>query len=114
MGALHVPVLLASADLPVFKRSKTSALPDVLNGGLHQHAIILLPPRSRLREDLGVHFERQRHRYLAGSRLAAIFALPMNDDLEKAIRYSFKAVESGRLDYDESVLVLPRTLQELP
>ena len=39
MGSLHVPVLLASADLPVFKWSKASALADVLSAGLHQHAI---------------------------------------------------------------------------
>ena len=111
---MHVPVLLASADLPVFKWSKALAPQDVrINAGLHQHGVILLPPRSRLREDLGAHFERQQHRYVAGSRLASIFAKPMDNDLERAIRYAFKAVESGRLDYDESFLVLPRTLLEV-
>jgi hypothetical protein len=111
---LNVPVLLASADLPIFKRAKALPPQDVqINEGLHQHGIVLLPPRSRLRDDLGAHFDRQQHRYLAGSRLASIFAEPMNDDLEKAARYALKAVESGRLDYDESFLVLPRTLLEV-
>jgi hypothetical protein len=46
--------------------------------------------------------------------LASIFAEPMTDNLEKAIRYAFKAVESGRLEYDDSFVVLPRTLSEVP
>ena len=50
---------------------------------------------------------------LAGTRLASIFAEPMTDNLEKAIRYAFKAVESGRLDYDDSFVVLPRALSEV-
>jgi hypothetical protein len=84
-----------------------------INEGLHHHGVILLPPRSRLREGLVAHFEQQQQRYLAGSRLASIFAEPMTDNLEKAIRYAFKAVESGRLDYDDSFVVLPRALSEV-
>ena len=110
-GSLNVPVLLACADLPVFKRTKACASQDVkINEGLHHHGVVLLPPRSRLREGLVAHFEQQRQRYLAGSQLASIFAEPMTDNLEKAIRYAFKAVESGRLDYDDSFVVLPRAL----
>jgi hypothetical protein len=114
-GSLNVPaVLLACADLPVFKRTKACASQDVrINEGLHHHGVILLPPRSRLREGLVAHLEQQQQRYLAGTRLASIFAEPMTDNLEKAIRYAFKTVESGRLDYDDSFVVLPRALSEV-
>jgi hypothetical protein len=112
---MHDPVLLACADLPVFKRTEACALQDVrINEGLHHHGVILLPPRSRLREGLVAHFEQQQQRYLAGSRLASIFAEPMTDNLEKAIRYAFKTVESGRLDYDDSFVCCREPLARCP
>jgi hypothetical protein len=114
LGSLNVPLLFSCADLPVFKRTKACASQDVrINEGLHHHGVILLPPRSRLREGLVAHLEQQQQRYLAGSRLASIFAEPMTDNFEKAIRYAFKTVESGRLDYDDSFVVLPRALSEV-
>jgi hypothetical protein len=113
-GSLNGPGLWACADLPVFKRTKACASQDVrINAGLHHHGVILLPPRSRLRKGLIAHFEQQQQRYLAGTRLASVFAAPMTDNLEKAIRYAFKAVESGSLDYDDSFVVLPRALSEV-
>jgi hypothetical protein len=113
-GSLNVPVLMACADLAVFKRTKVCASQDVrINEGLHHHGVFLLPPRSRLREGLVAHFEQQQQRYLAGSRLASVFAEPMTENLDKAIRYAFKAVGSGRLDYDDSFVVLPRAVREV-
>ena len=43
------PIWLCAPDLPVYKREKKQSLRDLLvNDGLHYHAILLLPPLSRL------------------------------------------------------------------
>jgi hypothetical protein len=114
MGALNVPILLSSADLPVFKHNKKSLAEVTINGGLHCHALILVPPNNRLRGDLETHFLQEQERYLRGSRLSSIHTVSINDGgLERAVGYALKGIGSGRLGYDDSFLVLPRALAEL-
>jgi hypothetical protein len=38
----------------------------------------------------------------------------MDGDYHRIARYVFKSVLSGRLDYDDAVILLPRALSELP
>jgi hypothetical protein len=113
LGSLNVPMLFSCADLPVPKHKKRTLAEVAVNGGLHHHGIVLLPPTSRLRTDLAAHFARDQERYLAGSRLSSIFAEPIEDNLEKIVGYAFKGLVSGRLPYDDAFLVLPRSLSEL-
>ena len=114
VGSLHLPILLSCADLPVFKHNKKTLAEVTINEGLHHHGIILLPPNSRLKTDLSTHFASEQKRYLAYSHLVSIFAEPMDENLEKAVGYAFKGMASGRLGYDESFIVFPRALSELP
>jgi len=113
LGSLNVPLLFSCADLPVHKHKKRTIAEVSVNGGLHHHGIILLPPTSRLRTDLASHFASDQERYLAGSRLSSIFVEPIEDNLEKTVGYAFKGLVSGRLPYDESFVVFPRALTEL-
>ena len=47
-------------DLRVYKRDRASAPMVLCNGGLHFPALVLLPPRSRLKGTLVEHFEDWR------------------------------------------------------
>ena len=109
----RVPVLVACADRPVPKHSKKAISEVSINDGVHQHGIILVPARSRLREDLSLHLVLKQAYYLAGTNLSSIYAEAVNDNVEKAVRYALKAFEEGRIDYDNSVLWLPRARSEI-
>jgi hypothetical protein len=62
----ELPVLIGAVDLPVYKRDKASGPMVLCNGGLHLHALMLMPPTSRLKESLADHFRDKRNLY-AGS-----------------------------------------------
>jgi hypothetical protein len=48
----ELPVLIGAMDLPVHKRDKASGPMVLCNGGLHVHALMLMPPTSRLKGSL--------------------------------------------------------------
>ncbi len=112
----RLPVLIGSLDLPVFKhrRDASTGEPGV-NGGLHAHAILLVPPRSRLRCSVADHFRDNDllYRPVGRSRIARIHVRPIDHDPVRVTGYVFKAVANRRLDYDDAVFVLPRALSEL-
>jgi hypothetical protein len=47
-----LPVLVGVADLPVYKRNRASTPIVSCNDGLHFHALVLMPPTSRLKGSL--------------------------------------------------------------
>jgi hypothetical protein len=51
----ELPVLIAVMDLPVHKHNESSGPMVLCNGGLHLHALVLIPPASRLRVSLANH-----------------------------------------------------------
>ena len=114
LGSLNVPFLLGCADLPIPKHQKKTKAEVSINDGLHHHGILLLPPNSRLRTDLKAHFDQEQKLYRRDSLLSSIFTEPIDEDIERVVGYAFKGVVSGRLDYDEAVVVLPRSVTELP
>ena len=59
-SADELPVLVAAVDLPVYKRDRTSGPMVLCNGGLHVHALMMMPPTSRLKESLADHFRRTK------------------------------------------------------
>lgn len=110
----ELPVLVGAADLPVYKRDRSSAPKVFCNGGIHFHALVLIPSASRLKESLPDHFDRNSGLY-AGSRnsIRRIDVRPVIEDHGRVVDYVLKTTLNGRLSYDEAVLVLPRARGEL-
>jgi hypothetical protein len=109
----RLPIWWCSHDLPVHKRGKSSLRDASINGGRHMHAIALQPPWSRLREDLNVHFEEERHRYLRpGCALERIDVEAITHAAGYVAKYARKSVDRGRVA-EATDLILPRALSEL-
>jgi hypothetical protein len=110
----ELPVLIGVLDLPVHKHNKLSGRMVLCNGGLHVHALMLMPPASRLKESLADHFRDKRELYAgSGSSVQRIDVRPVVDNHERVVDYVLKTILNGRLSYDEAVLVLPKTRGEL-
>lgn len=114
-SADRLPVFVGFADLPVAKRERKQLREVTLNDGLHYHGILLMPGRSRLRTGLAFHFMKYHRQYLRDrSRLDRLHVRPIDTDPGYVVRYTLKALENGRLPYDDCVLVLPKSVTELP
>jgi hypothetical protein len=110
----ELPVLIGAMDLPVYKRDKSSGPMVLCNGGLHVHVLMLIPPTSRLKGSLSDHFREKRELYAgSGSSIQRIDVGPVVSDHGRVVDYVLKTVLNGRLSYDEAVLVLPRSRDEL-
>ncbi|UPT96487.1 hypothetical protein J4G48_0047105 [Bradyrhizobium barranii subsp. apii] len=108
-----LPVLIGVADLPVAKREKANS-PSSCNGGLHFHAILVLPASSRLRGSVVDHFASNADRYAGSNRFVAnVHVVPVTHDIHRATDYVFKSVIRRRISYEDAVLVLPRSRSEL-
>jgi hypothetical protein len=59
-----LPILIGVMDLPVRKHNKSSGPLVLSNAGLHVHAVVLIPPASRLGESLADHFREKRGLYV--------------------------------------------------
>jgi hypothetical protein len=110
----ELPALVGAMDLPVHKHAKSSGPIVLCNGGVHVHALMLVPPTSRLKEFLADHFREKQEEYVGSGRSALrIDVRPVTEDHRRVVDYVFKTVLNGRLLYDEAVLVLPRSRTEL-
>ena len=110
----ELPVLIAVLDLPVHKHNKLSGPMVLCNGGLHVHALMLMPPTSRLKESLADHLRDKHNLYAgSGSSIQRIDVRRVVENHEQVVDYVLKTVLNGRLSYDEAVLVLPRSRDEL-
>jgi hypothetical protein len=108
-----LPVLIGVADLPVAKREKTKS-PSSCNGGLHFHAILVLPPSCRLKGSVVDHFASNADRYAGPNRFVAnVHVVPVTHDIHRVTDYVFKSVIRRRISYEDAVLILPRTRSEL-
>jgi hypothetical protein len=109
------PVLIGMADIPVAKWKKKSSVLDVkINDGLHFHAILLIPPRSRLRVSVEDHFDEHSASYLGDRRtIDRIDVKPITTaDSYNVTDYVFKSIKRG-LSYDEHSLILPKASSEM-
>ena len=110
----ELPLLIGVMDLPVYKRDRASGPMVLCNGGLHVHALMLMPPASRLKESLADHFRDKPDLYAGSGRsIQRIDVRPVVSDHGRVVDYVLKTVLNGRLSYDEAVLVLPRSRGEL-
>jgi hypothetical protein len=111
----ELPVLVATVDLPVYKRDRSSSPVVLCNGGLHFHAVLLVPPGTRLDRPVDEHILAYRDMYLGKRGLIAnLDVRPVNEGHELVVDYVFKTILRRRVSYDDGVLVLPRTRGELP
>jgi hypothetical protein len=110
----ELPVLIGVMDLPVYKRDRTSGPTVLCNGGLHVHALLLMPPTSRLKGSLADHFRERQELYVGSGKAALrIDVRPVVGDHDRVVDYVLKTVLNGRLSYDEAMLMLPRSRGEL-
>jgi hypothetical protein len=113
-STVELPVLIGAVDLPVYKRDKAPGPIVLCNGGLHVHALMLIPPTSRLKGSLADHFREKQEQYVGSGRPALrIDVRPVVKDHGRVVDYVLKTVLNGRLSYDDAVLVLPKTRGEL-
>jgi hypothetical protein len=110
----QLPVLVGAIDLPVYKRDRSSAPTVFCNGGLHFHALVLLPPTSRLKGSLPDHFETNPDLYAGSGRsVQRVDVRPVVQDHGCVVDYVLKTVLNDRISYDEAMLVLPGARGEL-
>jgi hypothetical protein len=110
----ELPVFVGAADLPVYKRDRSAIIPVFCNGGLHFHLLVLIPPGSRLKEPLAEHLEMNRDLYSGnGTSIQRIQVEAATRVGSRLVDYVLKTILSGRLSYDEAVVVFPRARAEL-
>ena len=99
-------------DLPVFKRSKQNLRDVVINDGLHVHGIVVANRFGRISEPLDIHFAEKLKAYLTGN-LRHVDVERITDMAKYVTGYGMKGLKRPTFTMD-NVLVLPRTVGELP
>jgi hypothetical protein len=108
------PILIAMADFPVRKRKNKSSISDVkINDGLHFHAILLIPPKSRLKTSVKEHFRENEAMYLKNRQLIDRIDIEsiVTKSPDRVTDYMFKSLKRG-LSYDRHILILPKASSE--
>jgi len=109
-----LPYLMASTDLPVPKRGPKASVRELtINGGLHFHGILVLPPedRCRLGRHLLAHLHEKKELYCPTDQpLLRIDARSMSTPM--LADYTLKQIKRGNVAYDD-LLILPRSLSEV-
>jgi hypothetical protein len=110
-----LPALLSVLDLPVHKRDRSMGPTSRCNGGpLHIHALVLMPPVSRMGEGLDEHFREKSNLYVtAAGSIQRVHAVRVMTEPDRVVDYVFKSVVNGRIPYDDALMVLPRSSGEL-
>jgi hypothetical protein len=107
-----LPIWIGCPDYPVPKWEKQSLRDVAVNDGLHVHAIALIPPKTRLRQDLRAHVQAHHGLYApSGRRLQRIDVQLIETRPDYVTGYVFKALARGRVDFDH-IVILPRTRSE--
>ncbi len=111
-----LPIMVAVPDAPVGKRDKP-LVEVTINGGLHLHGLLLVPPVSRLPVGVDEHFRTRQALYVGDQRrLRCVDVMPIDRDLPRVVDYVMKSVRRRRFasrDVLDDVLVLPRSAQEM-
>jgi hypothetical protein len=104
--------MLAAPDYPVFKHEKKNLAEVRVNDGLHMHAILGMPLKSRLKkETISMHVERKRHAYIK-TRLREVHFVPIEADMDEVTDYALKTIKRGKCRW-EDILILPKSPSEL-
>lgn len=102
------PILIVAPDFPVFKYDRDHLVDIKINDGQHAHGLWLMPPWSRMKEDLSGHFLNYGHRYVGqGHGLGRIHSEKITHDPGRVVDYALKSVKHGRVS-DEHIEIWPR------
>ena len=107
----RLPIWIACLDVPVLKLERQRAVETGRNNGLHAHAVVLIPPDSRLRVPFDRHLVERRERYRQRP-IIDIGCESIKDNPAYVTDYVLKGLRRPRMSRDD-VLVLPRTRCEL-
>ena len=99
-------------DLPVFKRSKQDLRDAVINEGLHVHGIVVANRFGRISEPLDVHVAEKSKEYLTDN-LRHIDVERITHMAKYVTGYGMKGLKIPTFSPD-NILILPKTLGELP
>jgi hypothetical protein len=105
------PLLFAAPDYPVPKRKKQSPSDFAINDGLHFHGIMVVPLKSRLKEDLIGHLQSRFLTYVK-SPLKRIETALIENRAGFVTDYAFKSVKRNRFSVDD-VILLPKSRAEI-
>jgi hypothetical protein len=100
-------------DIPGLKNSEQPLNDVTINDGVHFHGIIVIPQNSRLKAPLDEHLREKKRMYLRRTKISRIHVQQIVSDELFVTDYAGKAVKRGRFSDDE-ILILPRTIKELP
>ena len=84
----------------------------VINDGLHVHGIVVANRFGRISEPLDVHFAEKLKAYLTGN-LRHVDVERITDMAKYVTSYAMKGLKRPMFSPDQ-ILVLPKTLGELP
>jgi hypothetical protein len=83
------------------------------NDGVHCHALLAIPPQSRLGVPLDVHVPRNSGLYYGPEkRIAEIDVQRIDAPKGRIVDYTFKHVKRGTFATDD-ILILPKSLTEI-
>jgi hypothetical protein len=99
-------------DVPGYKKSFSNIREVTINDGVHFHGIMVASQEGRLKEPLHLHLCRKRKLY-TGGKIYRIDAEQITSEAAFVTDYGGKAIKKRRFSNDH-VLLLPRTLSELP
>jgi len=103
--------MIAAPDYPVFKYEKIGLQDATVNDGLHIHSILVIPLKSRLKEDITSHVARKPNLYRKLPLRSIEFTLA-EANLFRVTDYLMKGVKRGRCQW-EDVIFLPKSPSEL-
>jgi hypothetical protein len=99
-------------DVPGLKKNEFKVAEVSVNDGIHVHGLMAVPKEIRLKEPLDLHFMRKSKLYVRG-KIYRIHVEPITSRAAFVADYAGKAIKRRRFSTDH-VLVLPRTVAELP
>jgi hypothetical protein len=99
-------------DVPGYKKSFSNIREVTINDGVHFHGIMVTTQEGRLKEPLHFHLCRKRKLY-TGGKIYRIDAEQITSRAAFVTDYGGKAIKRKRFSNDH-VLLLPRTVAELP
>jgi hypothetical protein len=105
------PILVAAPDYPVFKHDKQTLSDIAINDGLHMHAMLAVPWKSRMKEDIISHFQRYTRLYVKDP-FKRINVGEIEDNFGRVGDYMFKSIKKERCSWHD-VIVLPKDRSEI-
>jgi hypothetical protein len=105
------PILIAAPDYPAFKHDKQKISDIATNDGLHMHGMLVVPWKSRMKEDTISHLQRYTRLYVKDPFIR-INISEIEDNIGRVGDYVFKSIKTERCSWDD-IIVLPKNRSEI-